>query len=84
MYAAWPMNKKVASFYRPSRLCEQANSLSQSKHSNMIIMACCMCADDESNSLMKWLAKFISLISCGTNPLSHPLMCAYVCLIPIQ
>lgn len=53
MYAAWPMNKKVASIYRPSRLCEQENSLSQSKRSNMIIMACRMCVDDESNSHLK-------------------------------
>lgn len=47
IYPAWPMNKKVASVSCPSRLCEQENSLLQSKWCNMIIVACRMCAGDE-------------------------------------
>lgn len=42
LHGLW-IRKDIASIYCPSRLCEQENSLSQSKRSNMITMACRVC-----------------------------------------
>lgn len=82
MYAAWPMNKKKTTLDSVPQDCVNRKILfDKLKRSNMIIMACHMCANDESNSHLKWLAGFLSLISCGTNrPQSQRLMCFCVCV----
>lgn len=54
MYAAWPMNKKKTTLDSVPQDCVNRKILfDKLKRSNMIIMACHMCANDESNSHLK-------------------------------
>lgn len=84
VYAPWAVNKKNKWTLPPSRPCVQENGLRQKEHSNMIVTARRVCANDESNSHLKRLAEFLSLVLCGTNPPSvttfDVLVTVFVCM----